>query len=110
MHENILSKYKRVYSRHPSQLNLVHIWYHKDVETERDLEQARKKVNDILRHMESFYEKYKSFNWDDEISSRLTSYRNATQQGKKIPVNGAKAHTDTFLLRDKNALKHKKEL
>jgi hypothetical protein len=29
---------------------------------------------------------------------------------KKIPVNGAKAHTDTFLLRDKNALKHNKEL
>ena len=53
MHESILSKYKRVYSRHPSQLNLVHIWYHKDVETETDLEQARKKVNDILRHMES---------------------------------------------------------
>jgi hypothetical protein len=53
MHENILSKYKRVYSRHPSQLNLVHIWYHKDVETVRDLEQAQKKVNDILRHMKS---------------------------------------------------------
>ncbi len=53
MHENILSKYKRVYSRHPSQLNLVQIWYHKDVETVRDLEQAQKKVNDILRHMES---------------------------------------------------------
>jgi hypothetical protein len=33
--------------------------------------------------MESFYEKYKSFDWDDEISSRLTSYRNATQQGEK---------------------------
>ncbi len=53
MHETILSKYKRVYSRHPSQLNLVHIWYHKDVEAVRDLEQAQKKVNDILRHMES---------------------------------------------------------
>ena len=53
MHENILSKYKRVYSRHPSQLNLVHIWFHKDVETVRDLEQAQKKVNDILRHMKS---------------------------------------------------------
>ena len=53
MHESILSKYKRVYSRHPSQLNLVHIWYHKDVETVRDLEQARKKGDDILRHMES---------------------------------------------------------
>ena len=33
--------------------------------------------------MESFYEKYKSFNWDDEISSRLTSYRHATKQGEK---------------------------
>ncbi len=53
MHENILSKYKRVYSRHPSQLNLAHLWYHKDVETVRDLEQARKKVNDILKHMKS---------------------------------------------------------
>ena len=39
--------------------------------------------------MESFYEKYKSFDWEDIISSRLTSYRNATQQGEKIPVNGA---------------------
>jgi hypothetical protein len=53
MHKNILSKYKKVYSRSPSQLNLVHLWYHKDVETVRDLEHARKKVNDILRHMES---------------------------------------------------------
>ena len=53
MHESILSKYKRVYSRHPSQLNLVHIWYHKDVETVRDLEQAQKKVNDILKHLAS---------------------------------------------------------
>ena len=53
MHENILSKYKRVYSRHPSQLNLVHIWFHKDVETVRDLEQARKKVNDVLKHLAS---------------------------------------------------------
>ncbi len=53
MHETTLSKYKRVYSRHPSQLNLVNLWYHKDVETVRDLEQARKKANDILRHMES---------------------------------------------------------
>ncbi len=33
--------------------------------------------------MESFYEKYKSFNWDDEICSRLTAYRNAAQQGQK---------------------------
>ena len=53
MHENILSTYKRVYSRHPSQLNLVHIWFHKDVETVRDLEQARKKVNDVLKHLAS---------------------------------------------------------
>ena len=53
MHENILSKYKREYSRFPSQLNQVHIWYHKNVETVRDLEQARKKGDDILRHMES---------------------------------------------------------
>ncbi len=53
MHESILSKYKRAYSRHPSPINLVHIWYHKDVETVRDLEQAQKTVNDILKHMKS---------------------------------------------------------
>jgi hypothetical protein len=53
MHENILSKYKRVYSRSPSQLNLVHLWYYKDVETVRELKHFSKKVNDILRHMES---------------------------------------------------------
>jgi hypothetical protein len=53
MHENILSKYKRVYSRSPSQLNLEHLWYYKDVETVRDLEHASKKVKDVLRHMES---------------------------------------------------------
>ncbi len=53
MHENILSKYKRVYSRSPSQLNLVYLWYYKDIETKRDLEHVSKKVKDILRHMES---------------------------------------------------------
>ena len=53
MHENILSKYKRVYSRFPSQLNQVHLWYYKDVETKRDLEQAHRKVNDILKQLAS---------------------------------------------------------
>ncbi len=53
MHKNILSKYKREYSRSPSQLNQVHLWYHKDVETVRDLEYARKRLNHVLRHMES---------------------------------------------------------
>ncbi len=53
MHENIVSKYKRVYTRSPSQLNLVHLWYSKNVETVRELEHVSKKVNDILRHMES---------------------------------------------------------
>ena len=53
MHENILSKYKRVYSRHPSQLNLVHLWYGKNVETVRELEHVSKKAKDILRHMKS---------------------------------------------------------
>ncbi len=53
MHENILSKYKRVYFRSPSQLNLVYLWYYKDIETKRDLKHASKKVIDILRHMES---------------------------------------------------------
>jgi hypothetical protein len=53
MHENILSKYKRVYSRFPSQLNQVHLWYYKDVETKRNLEHAYKQAKDILRHMES---------------------------------------------------------
>ncbi len=53
MHENILSKYKRVYSRSPSQLNLVYLWYYKDIETKRDLEHVSQKVKDILKHMES---------------------------------------------------------
>ncbi len=53
MHENILSKYKRVYSLFPSQLNQVHLWYYKDVETVRELEHFKKKAKDILRHMES---------------------------------------------------------
>ncbi len=53
MHENILSKHKRVYSRSPSQLNLVHLWYYKNVETVRELEHFKKKAKDILRHMES---------------------------------------------------------
>ena len=53
MHENILSKYKRVYSRLPSQLNLAHLWYHKDVETVRELDHFKKKAKDILRHMDS---------------------------------------------------------
>jgi hypothetical protein len=53
MHESILSKYKRVYSRSPSQLNLVNLWYYKNDETTRDLEYASKKAEDILRHMES---------------------------------------------------------
>ena len=33
--------------------------------------------------MESFYRKYKSFNWDDIIRHRLTSYRNAARYGQK---------------------------
>ena len=53
MHENILSKYKRVYSPFPSQLNQVHLWYYKDVETKRDLDHAYKQAKDILCHMES---------------------------------------------------------
>ena len=53
MHESILSKYKRAYSRFPSQLNQVHLWFYKDVETVRDLEQAHKRVNDILKHLAS---------------------------------------------------------
>ena len=53
MYENILSNYKRVYSRSSSQLNQVHLWYYKDVETKRDLEHAYKQAKDILRDMES---------------------------------------------------------
>ncbi len=53
MHENILSKYKREYSRSPSQLNFIYLWYYKDIETKRDLEHFSKKAEDILRHMES---------------------------------------------------------
>ena len=48
MHENILSKYKRAYSRFPSQLNQVHLWYYKDVETKRNLEHAYKQAKDIF--------------------------------------------------------------
>jgi hypothetical protein len=37
--------------------------------------------------MESFYRKYKSFNWDEIIRHRLTSYRNAAQYGRKESFN-----------------------
>ncbi len=33
--------------------------------------------------MESFYKKYKSFNWSIIILNRLTSYRNAARHGQK---------------------------
>jgi hypothetical protein len=33
--------------------------------------------------MESFYKKYKSFNWNNIISYRLTSHRHAAKQGYK---------------------------
>ena len=33
--------------------------------------------------MESFYKKYKSFDWDNIIRSRLNSYRNAARYGKQ---------------------------
>jgi len=62
MHENILSKYKRVYSRFPSQLNQVHLWYYKDVETKRDLEYAYKQAEETLRQMESLGIKIPPYN------------------------------------------------
>ncbi len=37
--------------------------------------------------MESFYKKYKSFNWDEIIRHRLTSYRNAARYGRKESFN-----------------------
>ena len=37
--------------------------------------------------MESFYSKYKSFNWDEIIRDRLTSYRNAARDGRKESFN-----------------------
>ncbi len=37
--------------------------------------------------MESFYIKYKSFNWDEIIRHRLTSYRNAARYGRKKSFN-----------------------
>ena len=37
--------------------------------------------------MESFYSKYKSFNWDEIIRHRLTSYRNAARYGRKESFN-----------------------
>ena len=33
--------------------------------------------------MESFYKKYKSFDWDNIIRSRLNTYRNAARYGKQ---------------------------
>ena len=33
--------------------------------------------------MESFYEKYKSFDWDNIIRSRLNTYRNVARYGKQ---------------------------
>jgi hypothetical protein len=53
MYENILSNYKRVYSRSPSHLNLVYLWYCKDIETKKEIDQASKKAAHILRHMAS---------------------------------------------------------
>ncbi len=37
--------------------------------------------------MESFYSKYKSFNWDEKIRHRLTSYRNAARYDRKKSFN-----------------------
>ncbi len=53
MYENTLSNYKRVYSRSPSQLNLVNLWYYKQIERVKEDEQIATKINHILRHMES---------------------------------------------------------
>ena len=53
MHENILSKYKREYSRSPSQLNLVNLWNYKQIERVKEHERIATKINHILRHMES---------------------------------------------------------
>ncbi len=37
--------------------------------------------------MESFYSKSKSFNWDEIIRHRLTSYRKAAREGRKESFN-----------------------
>jgi hypothetical protein len=53
MYENTLSKYNRVYSRSPSQLNLVNLWYYKQIERVKEDEHIATEINRILRHMES---------------------------------------------------------
>jgi hypothetical protein len=53
MYENKLSNYRNEYSRSPSQLNLVNLWYYKQIERVKEDEHIATKINHILRHMES---------------------------------------------------------
>ena len=53
MYENKLSNYKNEYSRSPSQLNLVTLWYYKQIERVKEDQHIETKINHILSHMES---------------------------------------------------------
>jgi hypothetical protein len=53
MSKHKLSNYKKAYFRSPSQLNLVNLWYYKDIETKKEIDNVSKKVAHILSHMES---------------------------------------------------------
>ena len=53
MYENKLSNYKNDYSRSPSQLNLLNLWYYKQIERVKEDQHIATKINHILSHMES---------------------------------------------------------
>jgi hypothetical protein len=53
MYDNTLSNYKNKYSRSPSQLNLINLWYYKQVEKVKEDQDIATKINHILSHMES---------------------------------------------------------
>ena len=60
--------------------------------------------------MESFYNKYKSFNWDEIIRHRLTSYRNAARYGrKKSHLTIIQTLKSITISKHKSALRHKEK-
>ena len=60
--------------------------------------------------MESFYSKYKSFNWDEIIRHRLTSYRNAARYGRKSHLTIIQTLKSIIISKHKSALRHKKQI
>jgi hypothetical protein len=48
--------------------------------------------------MESFYKKYKSFNWDNIIHYRLTAYQDAAQQRQKETCECCRASQKYYYL------------